>query len=240
MKPLLTIGSVCLLQVLTLSPLALDYHPVDISGQANSTFNNGATLNGHTYPTGSQNYGGVPFEIPAVGNNVWYSADGFHGGLNPHAIDVPVGLLGVTDVWSLINSYWGEQVGGTFASVEFFGSDTGYAKFDLDGDTDIRDYNDNPAYAGTINGTSSVEVFNNGAGQRLDRQHYALPADFADETLATIRFTDNGSDGFQRIFLGGVTVATPSTTVPDAGGSLVLLSLAGATLLLQRRRQSVR
>lgn len=239
MKPLHYLGSACLLQALTISPLAIDYHPVDISGQANSTFNNGSTLNGHTYPTGSQNYGGVPFEIPGAGNNVWYSSDGFHGGPNPHSIDVPVGLLGVTDVWSLINTYWGEQVAGTFASVEFFGSDTGYAKFDLDGNTDIRDYNNNPAYAGTINGTSSVEVFNNGFGQRLDRQHYALPADFADELLATIRFTDNGADGFSRIFVGGVTVATPSS-VPDAGGSLLLLSLAGAALRLLRPAPSRR
>lgn len=237
MKPVKALCSLCVFQSLAFSALALDYNTVDFSSQANSTFAGPLTLNGHTYPTGSQTYGGVPFEIPTSGNNVWnaYVA----GGSNPRTVDVPVGVAGVTDVWTLINTYWGEQVAGTFASVEFFGSDTGYAKFDLDGDVDIRDYNNNPAYAGIVNGTSSIEVFNNGIGQRLDRQHYALPADFADETLASIRFTDNGSDGFQRIFVGGITVGA-DCPVPDAGSSLLLVSLSGAALLLARRGRSSR
>lgn len=233
MKKSTLLGGLCLLGAVNAQVFATDYHPIDFSAGANGTFSSPGTINGGTYLTGSQNFAGVPFEIPTTGNNVWYAT--LAPGSNPRILNVPVGLAGVTDVWTLINTYWGEQTPLVYASVEFIGSDTGYAKFDLDGNDDIRDYNFNPAFAGTVNGVTAVEVFDNGKGQRLDRQHFALPLDFADETLSTIRFSDIGDENFQRIFVGGITAATNS--VPDGGSTLLLLSCSSLLLFCRGRRQ---
>ena len=81
----------------------------------------------------------------------------------------------------------------------------------------------------SINGTSTVEVFNNNQGQRLDMQSYTLPAGFASETLTSIVLADNGGDQFQRVFVTGLTVLTPTP------GAAAVLGLGGLAALRRRR-----
>lgn len=49
--------------------------PIDISALVNvlwtSPFCDNSIVNGSTFPSGSQNYGGVPFDIPTSPNNYW-------------------------------------------------------------------------------------------------------------------------------------------------------------------------
>jgi hypothetical protein len=208
---------------------ALDFHSIDFSALANGELATSGLLNGNTYPTGNQNLGGVPFQIPSGANNYWNAS--VAGGGNPRLLEVPVSLFGVTQVHTLINTSWGTTDSGV-ASVEFLGSDGAFFAVDLIGGDDIRDYNQNPAFPSTINGITTVEVFSNGVGQRLDKQVFDLPADFLDETLELIRFSDNGADGYSRIFVAGITAATDNATdVPDAGSSLALLGVALSVLL---------
>src|SRR5580658_11073406 len=53
--------------------------PIDISGLANEPWtyvgpNDFLIINGSTFPTGTQNFGGIPFSIPAGPNNYWAGA----------------------------------------------------------------------------------------------------------------------------------------------------------------------
>jgi hypothetical protein len=147
--------------------------------------------------------GGVPFEIPTQANNYWHSehADGD----NPRSIDIFVGRPDVREVHTLINTYWGQSGPGSYAWLEFFGSDGAYFRKDLVGNEDIRDFNQ-LWFTNSINGTTTVNVVLIGS-HRLDKQAIALPADFQDEELSTIRLSDNGAYNWQRVFLAGVTVA---------------------------------
>ncbi|HUE22659.1 MAG TPA: hypothetical protein VMQ86_13325, partial [Bryobacteraceae bacterium] len=75
--------------------------PIDISALVNEpwTFSgpDGAgIINGSTYPTGSQNFGGVPFAIPAGPNNYWEGAAAANFGPSVVTLTVPVGVSGVT------------------------------------------------------------------------------------------------------------------------------------------------
>src|SRR5262245_57542549 len=102
-----------------------DYFPVDFSSQANFTWiapqtdPNGTTA---TYfpggPSGSVTLGGVPFNITSngAGFQAWngYIATGGGGGTT--SISMPVGVYGVTDVYTLINTYWG-SAGGPYTTL---------------------------------------------------------------------------------------------------------------------------
>lgn len=59
--------------------------PIDISNLVNEpwTFAGDpidALLNGSTFPTGTQNFGGVPFAIPSGPNNYWNAGAAAHFG----------------------------------------------------------------------------------------------------------------------------------------------------------------
>ncbi len=186
----------------------------------------GVHPNAFQYPEGSFETDGIPFEIPAGGNNAWF-ASGQNGSLSQ--VEIPVGEFGVSEVHTLINSGWGSPQIPGLAAVEFVGSDGAFYRKELVGNVDIRDYNQG-VFTNSINGTSTVNVFTAGSGQnqeaRLDKQFFDLPADFKSQVLETIRFIDNGAEGIQRIFVAGVTVlAAPSQAtfeiqVTDGRGGL--------------------
>jgi hypothetical protein len=163
-------------------------------------------------PEGSRTLGGKPFILPVGGNNVWTGAAAT--GPNPRILDVAVNARGVTQVYTLINTLWGERDAGTKASITFFGSAGAVHTVELDGDQHIRDYLWN-TWTNTINGTSTVNVFTAGSGKgigpgnlvRLDMQTFALPAVFATQTLNTIRIADWGGSNYQRLIVSGITVA---------------------------------
>ena len=68
--------------------------------------------------------GNVPFNIPNTTNNIWNSRHA--GGPKLKMLTVDVGLFGVTEVHTLINTSWGKTAG--LASIEFHGSDDAYYK----------------------------------------------------------------------------------------------------------------
>jgi hypothetical protein len=87
--------------------------PIDISGFVNapwtfSTCGVGFILNGDTFPTGSQNFG-VPFAIPTGPNNVWLGAVAADCGAGTLRLTIPVDVPGVRSVFTLLNTFWGEQ-----------------------------------------------------------------------------------------------------------------------------------
>jgi hypothetical protein len=228
--------------------LADTFSPVDFSSQANWTWS-GTESPGHGQPsgvylpgapTGQTSLGGVPFDITsnAAGDQAW---SGFiaNTGSGSASITINVNTYGVTNVYTLINTIWGED-GGPYAALIFTGSGgETYTKY-LYSDVDMRDYNLYNTV--NINGTTTTNVFSvypdifyrQGA---LDMQDITLPAAFATDTLATIQLVDNGNLNVQRVILDGVTVESvpePSTRALLTAGAIALVGYGW------RRRRATR
>jgi len=175
------------------------------------SFTDGATYS--PYVQGTTVWNGVPFAIAtdASGNNAFARG----------VLDIPVGVFGATQAYTLINSGFG-AFGSNNGSVEFFGTGGSYYKVDLIQGTNIRDHFDN-VFNNVIDGVTAIPALNVGAGRaRLDEQIYNLPAPFASQTLTTIRFTglDLGASGVP--FIVAATVAV--TPVPEPA-ALVLMAV---------------
>jgi hypothetical protein len=192
------------------------YTPVNFSGQANFTWVAPQTdPNGTTAayfpggPVGSVTLGRIPFNIlsNAAGFQAWNGHVAATGGNGTVSITMPVGVYGVTDVYTLINTYWGAS-GGSHTALVFTGSGGTTYTTQFVGSSDIRNW----CCTGTINGTSTINVYSvasspiNGLPGYLDMQHIVLPAAFATQTLASIQLIDSGAPGLQRTVLNGVTV----------------------------------
>lgn len=191
------------------------------------TSSDGATYN-PLFP-GTQTWNGTPFQLAVDSNGNTVFVDG--------VLDIAVGLFGVTQAYSIINSGFG-AFGSNNGSMEFFGTNGSYYKVDLIQGINIRDHFDN-VFNNIIDNVNAIPAFNVGPGRaRFDEQIYTLPAAFANETLNTIRFSgsDLGLNG--NPFIAAATVRTAdATSVPEPGS--IALVLAGLGLAgWQRKRQS--
>jgi hypothetical protein len=198
--------------------------PIDISGLANEPWtyvgpNDFLIINGSTFPTGAQNFGGVPFAIPSGPDNYWAAAAAANFGPGTVSLTIPVDVSGVTSVFTLLNTMWGWAGPNAYVFITFNGSNGATETIPLVGNVNVRDYN-NDGNTNTINNTSTMQVWDNGLGQRLDRQEYILPAAFAGQTLASVTITDTGNEGNgtngSRAVLAALTVSTCPAYV--AGG----------------------
>jgi hypothetical protein len=179
---------------------------------------------------------GIPYRIGAPnvdGFNIWHSAAYPNTALT-QTYELPVNVFGVTEVYTVMNIWWGVQ-DYQVATVEFFGSSGATHSKTLVVGEDIRDHAI-PGFVGTINGTSTKEIFANGE-VRLDRQQFVLPGTFSGQTLEKIVVTNltqpPDTQGLGQAFLVGVTVAA----VPEPQSYTMLL--AGLGILgwrLQKRR----
>lgn len=228
---------VCIAAILaaaSASTVLADFQVIDIDAHRNGGRDNSLLANGGSLPVGNQTFGGVPFDMGGGPNisDTWAYYAHLDAGSGPgtaiEAFDINV--FGVTNVYTLMSTFWGQAGPNSYVSVTFNGSAGATATFNLVGNVDIRDYNFNPMWTTTINGTTTTEVFNNGAGQHVDRQQFALPAAFASQTLTQMIITDTGRPDFQRMFMTGLTVET----IPAPAG-LALVGL-GLTAAARRRR----
>ena len=193
--------------------------PIDISALTNlgwtSPFCDGNSIvNGSTFPSGSQSFGGVPFAIPAGPNNYWGGTVAGNCASGTVSLTVPVGVSGVRSVFTLLNTYNGQAGPSAFLYITFTGSGGATATAPLVGDVSVRNYNPG-GYTQTINNTSTVRVWTNGYGQRLDRQQYILPAAFASQMLTSVTITDTGSYVLSRAMFSALTVSTCGAYVAE-------------------------
>lgn len=195
---------------------------VQIDFVRNSPFPSGVTPTKGEDVTGNQSTE-VPFDIPMTGSEMWSS-----GTVSGTAtLMMTPNLFGVDKIYTLMNTAWG-QTSPSYTSVTFEGSGGLMQTFELFGNVDIRDYNQNN-WTNSINGTTTVAWWDDGqtgfnANQRLDMQIFDLLPAFESATLTKITVTDTGRSNFHRAFLTGVTAEIASTTavpLPPAAGLLV-------------------
>ncbi len=184
---------------------------VDISDLANalwtSPFCDNGIVDASTFPSGSQTFGGVPFAIPTAPNNYWSGALAGNCGSGTVNLTVQVGVYGVGSVFTLLNTFRGEAGPNAYLYITFNGSGGATSTVPLVGGVRVRNYNSG-GFPQTINGTSTIQVWTDGEGQRLDRQEYILPAEFATQTLTSVTITDTGSYDQSRAIFSGLTVST--------------------------------
>ena len=193
-----------------------DEKPIDLRALANEPWtyegpNDFLIINGSTFPTGIRNFGGIAFAIPVEPNNYWAGAAAANFGPGTVSLTIPVGVYGVTSVFTILNSMWGWAGPDAYLYITFTGSAGATKTVPLVGNVNVRDYNQD-GNTNSINNTSTVEVWDNGQGQRLDRQEYILPEEFLDQTLTSITLTDTGNEGDgtdgSRAILAALTVST--------------------------------
>lgn len=197
------------------------FQTVDFSSQANFTWAAPDAVPGEPTatrlpgaPVGLTNLAGVPFDIAsnAQGKQAWHADVAANGNAGLVALSMAVNIQGVTNIYSLINTWEGHT--STNAWFVFSGSNGAVYTNYLVGGADIRDYN-GANWENNINGTTTINIFscpndNWGGPGRLDRQKITLPAIFASQTLTNILLVDNGGPGVQRIILDGLTAESVS------------------------------
>jgi hypothetical protein len=188
------------------------------------------------YPEGDNTIlGGVPFDIPAGGNNAWI---GNGNGSSPVSITVPVAIDGVDKIHTLISTAWGQPGPNSYSAIRFQGTGgLDYTRY-LYGNSDIRDHLFG-FWINNINGTTTVNVFSSSGGfgsqVRLDKQEIDLPDGFLSETLTSIQILDTGADNFHRTLVMGITAETVPS-VPEVNATWMLLGLGSLSLIAFKRR----
>lgn len=193
--------------------------------------------NGGNYPIAptTLNVGGVPFDLVRHGTTPDSLGVVFPVGAVPEFIITTPPVVGVTKVYTLINSGAGEA-GAINAYLDFYGSGGAYVRFPLTQGTNIRDHYDG-SYNNSITDPNIVTE-NFGGGVRLDRQTFELPAVFDTATLLEVRLVggpDVGSPAGDA-FLAGLTLETVSA-IPEPGSAAALAVLLTSSLTLHRRRK---
>lgn len=200
---------------------ALSYTP--LSFEYNADIQTYGFINGSSFPEGDLTLGDIPFSVPeGTDLNIWHSNVGSSD--ETKSLSVSINLLGVDKIYTIINTYWGESVSGSYAYINFEGSGGSYYQYILDGNYNIRDYYGG-SFTNTLNAPDAANVWSQG-GIRLDMQAIDLPDSFLFEDQIAMTLVDNGWAGFQRTFLYGLTVGTLDGTTPvPEPGTLVLLCL---------------
>lgn len=203
------------------------YTPIDLQPYGNAHYK--WPYEGAAIPEGSVTLGGVPFYLPDSNTSAWDSS-----GMGTTSVVIPVGIDGVLEVHTLINTRWGQV--GPYTKVEFHGSQGAYHARLLYGNSDIRDWL-RLSWTNTINNTTTINVWSGPCPSRggrqcdMDKQQFVLPEAFHDQTLVSMTMSDWGAVNVHRSFISGMTVATPEPT------TLCLLAL-GAIGILRRGRKT--
>jgi hypothetical protein len=187
--------------------------------------------------------GGVPFALTPLDTipNSLAAAQTF--GPGGPIIDIKTNIFGATQVYTLINSAFGEAP-FTVGTVEFKGANGSDVTFNLTEGVNIRDHFFNVFNNTVTDPTIVTASFGPGGFQdevRLDRQTFDLPASFATDTLTDIILSPTADTGFPNgePFVAGVTV---NQAVPEPSTLVLFLcaGVAGAGYVCCRRQKRSR
>jgi hypothetical protein len=206
---------------------------ISIAGDVNSNVR--TYTDGNNYPIAPvvNTVDGVPFQLVPLSKSanslgVIQTPDG-----KTSSFTIPAGVAGVTKVFTLINSTFG-QAGIDVGSIEFKGMKGSDVTFQLVEGNNIRDHFQN------VFENSATNVFKNpylngvqnpSGPDRLDMQTFTLPASFANDTLTEIIFKGLGKGTQGDPFMAAVTVETTSVAVPEPATLTLGATVLGATVL---------
>lgn len=200
---------------------------VDLSSFVNANLD--TYFNGAVYPPngGPVTIGGVDFNLdalPGAGTGIIQ----LPGQNNvPSSVVIPVGELGVTAVYSIVNSAFG-QFGEDIGSLTFTGSGGATFTYDFVEGDNVRDHATTGFNDLAPNLFASADY---GGGDHLDVQQILLPVAFATQTLTSITFASNG-DTQGEPFLAALTTAG----VPEPSAWALMLVGFGAVGYALRKR----
>jgi hypothetical protein len=197
------------------------------------------TLSPPTRRRGLTHIGTTPYVVPLEGPDVWYPGSPLATGT--FVLDMPLMIPGPSEVYTSINTYWGQAGEPSLVQVEFFGSDGAYYQQQMLGGVHIRDVNpDNPINSTTSPLTTRRTTFGRlnvgldepdwislGALWNNDSQRIILPPEFLSQDLVRMRLTDSGGPEVQRAFLAGMTAVIPN---PPGMGPTIDLDYSGITM----------
>ena len=234
--------------VFTYAPRSGNFFYGNFTNQANFTYAESDSVPGEPLgvrepgaPAGLVTLSGVPFNIASSpsGKQAWHADVAANGGSGPVSLVCYPGIYGVTNVYSLINTWEGQSGPTSYAWFVFAGSGGAVYTNYLVGGVDICDYNLGP-WENSLTSSNTINVFNClmdnwGNPGRLDMQQMALPAAFATQTLTSVQLVDNGGPSLQRVILDGLTLqgaAVPVLAIVPRGNQLQVLwpAITGATL----------
>jgi hypothetical protein len=169
-------------------------------------------------PVGPVTLSGVPFNIASSpsGKQAWHADVAANGGSGVVSLITYPGIYGVTNAYSMINTWDGQPGPTAYAWFVFTGSGgTVYTNY-LVGGVDICDYNHGP-WENALTSSNTINVFrclddNWGNPGRLDMQQMALPSAFATQILASVQLIDNGGPALQRVILDALTLQSASSS----------------------------
>jgi hypothetical protein len=258
--------AVGLLVLCWLSAAGLRAGLIPISYSANATATTfqytgiAGLLNGAIFPTGSQTYNGVPFNLGPI----WSADVAAAGGSGTITDTIIIDVNNVNTVYTLLNTEWGQPGTPSLVTYTFTFSNNSTYVVSLLGNAQVRDYN-NYTWTDSISATwsapsgmtdSTVNAWNDaslGLGcpeqacseqnyQRLDEQIINIPNSFNGLTLVSLTITDTGTHATfppgltdQRSFLSALTVGgTNVTSVPEPGTFALLFGGLGIVALRKR------
>jgi hypothetical protein len=202
---------------------------VDLSSFVNANLN--TYYNGSVYPPngGPITIGGIDFNLnslPGGGTGIVQTS----AGGNPDSYTIPIGVVGATTVYTIINSAFGVAP-YTVGSLTFTGSGGATYVYNLTEGDNIRDH------ATTGYNILAPNVFateNFGAGDRLDVQQIILPSVFGSQTLVSATFTGlNNGNGDP--FLAAITTTAGAVPEPSSW-AMMLVGFAGLGFAGYRRK----
>jgi hypothetical protein len=185
---------------------------------------------GGSYPVAptTLTVGGVDFNlvsVPNISNSL-----GIYLPDSNTMTSIPVNnIFGATTGYTLINSVFGGE-GLINGRIEFIGTNSAFASFDLLQGFNIRDHRQGNYNNLVTDPTIVTAQFGNA---RLDRQTFNLPTIFATEYLTEIRLVTNNNSGTQGYpFVAAITVQS----VPEPSSLLFTLAVCGLAVMRRRCR----
>ncbi len=191
---------------------------------------------GANYPQqgGPLTVSGIPFNLATIG------PDGHTAVIQSSTTDgvseiysIPIGLFGVTSVYTLINTAFG-GCGQNVGELDFVGSST-TSQYVLTEGTNVRDHFDG-SFCNTVTNIGGAAYF--GGGQdRLDMQSVDLSG-FSSQTLERIDFKSYGAGLGGAPFLAALTVDEPADSPWDPVPEPLLEPLALIAVLVAVKARS--
>lgn len=208
---------------------------IDTQSFANANYDFNYQIPPNSRP--SSPLGGIPFDIPSIGNNFYLFSDS-----NPDPLIIPINNVSeITKVYFLINTSWGIP-GYHSGSIQFYfdGSNTPGFLYDLYCGLNVRDWNDG-TYANSV---SSPDVTPDvywilsdqwGTPGRIDLLTVSIPSTFFNSLLTKIVIEDYGRDYESRLRVAGITLKTAVAPVPEPSGLSYCLLSFGALFWIRKK-----